>query len=118
MKQPTQAMPHIHTVRKERAWIYCRVANPDAVALKAQQEALAAYAEKEMFEIAGTTIEQRNGLSLVRDGIAEISRAAERKQMDILLVANICRLGRNAFEVREYVRWLKEHGVRVVCLTG
>ena len=41
-----------------RAWIYCRVAYPDAHALAAQPANLEAYAEKQGFEIVGTTVEQ------------------------------------------------------------
>lgn len=103
---------------KERAWIYCRVATPDEFALKMQQEALNAYAEKRLFEVVGTTAEQAKGLSLMRDGITEISQAAEQRLMDVLLVFGISRLGRNVLEVPEYVHWLKNHGVRVVCMKG
>lgn len=104
--------------RKERAWIYCRVDAPDAFAVKMQQSALNDLAEKHLLEVVGTTAEQGSGLSLMRDGIAEISHAAEQRQMDVLLMANISRLGRNALEVREYVRWLKNLDVRVVCMSG
>ena len=46
----------------KRTWIYCRVAYPDARALASQQAALEAFAEKQGFEIAGTTAEQASGL--------------------------------------------------------
>lgn len=101
---------------KKRAWIYCRIDGPDAFALRMQQELLNSYAQSEQLDVVGTTSEQRNGLSLMRDGIAEISYAAEHKEMDVLLVHKLNRLGRNSFEVLPYVRWLENHGVRVVCL--
>ncbi len=101
---------------KERAWIYCRVATLDEFTLKMQQEALNAYAENQLFEVVGATTEQSKGLSLMRDDIPEISHAAEQRLMDVLLVFDICRLGRNILEVQEYFHWLKNHGVRMVCM--
>lgn len=118
MTQPKRVAIYMRIARKERTWIYSRVAAPDAFALRAQQEALDAYAIKERFEVVGTTAEQGSGLSLIRDGIAEITRAAKQRQMDVLLVANISRLGRNALEVQNYIRWLNACGVRVVCMDG
>ena len=38
-------------MKKQRAWIYCRVAHPDAHALAIQQASLEAYAEANGFEI-------------------------------------------------------------------
>ena len=105
-------------VCKERAWIYCRVDAPDAFALKMQQNALNDLAEDHLLEVVGITAEQGNGSSLMRDGIAEISHAAEQRRMDVLLVSNISRLGRNALEVHRYVRWLKSLNVRMVCMSG
>jgi len=102
--------------RKERAWIYCRVAAPEASMLKLQQEELKTYAENQMFEVVGATAEHGTGLSLMRDSLAEISQAAEQGLMDVLLVTNISMLGRNAQEVWKYVRQLKNNGVRVACM--
>ena len=38
--------------------------------------------------------------------------------MDILLVLNATRLGRDIWRTLEYVGWLGEHNVEVVCLNG
>lgn len=118
MEQVKRVVFYMRVAHKERAWIYCRVATPDAFTLKMQQKALNSYAENQLLEVVGTTAEQGNGLSLMRDGIAEISQAAEQGLMDVLLVADISRLGRNALEVRKYVHWLKNHGVLVACMNG
>lgn len=58
----------------KRTWIYCRVAYPDARALASQQAALEAFAEKQGFEIAGTTAEQASGLDFSRRGLTEVSK--------------------------------------------
>ena len=102
----------------KRAWIYCRVAYPDAFALAAQQASLEAYAEKQGFEIAGITVEQASGLDFSRRGLAEVSSAVAAGEIDCLLVANLSRLGRDVTDVDAYLRWLEDQFVEVVCADG
>ena len=101
-----------------RAWIYCRVAYPDAFALAAQQASLEAYAEKQGFEIVGITAEQASGLDSSRRGLAEVSGAVAAGEADLLLVANLSRLGRDVTGVDAYLRWLEDQFVEVVCADG
>ena len=102
----------------KRAWIYCRVAYPDAFALAAQQASLEAYAEKQGFEIAGITVEQASGLDFSRRGLAEVSGAVAAGEADLLLVANLSRLGRDVTGMDAYLRWLEDQFVEVVCADG
>lgn len=102
----------------KRAWIYCRVAYPDAFALAAQQASLEAYAEKQGFEIAGITVEQASGLDFSRRGLAEVSSAVAAGEIDFLLVANLSRLGRDVTDADAYLRWLEDQFVEVVCADG
>lgn len=102
----------------KRAWIYCRVAYPDAHALAAQQASLEAYAERQGFEIVGTTVEQGSGMDFSRRGLAEISSAVAAGEVDLLLVANLSRLGRDAVSVDGYLCWLEDQFVEVVCADG
>ena len=102
----------------KRAWIYCRVAYPDAFALAAQQANLEAYAEKQDFEIVGTTVEQASGMNLSRKGLAEVSSAVAAGEVDLLLVADLSRLGRDVARVDAYLRWLEDQFVEVVCADG
>lgn len=102
----------------KRAWIYCRVAYPDAFALAAQQANLEAYAEKQGFEIVGTSVEQASGMNLSRKGLAEVSSAVAAGEVDLLLVANLSRLGQDVTSVDAYLRWLKNQLVEVVCADG
>ena len=105
-------------MENKRAWIYCRVAYPDAFALAAQQASLEAYAEKQGFEIVGTTAEQASGLDFSRRGLAEVSGAVAAGEADLLLVANLSRLGRDVTGVDAYLRWLEDQFVEVVCADG
>lgn len=102
----------------KRAWIYCRVAYPDAHALAAQQANLETYAEKQGFEIVGTTVEQASGMDFSRRGLAEVSNAVAAGKADLLLVANLSRLGRDAGKTDAYLRWLEDQFVEVVCADG
>lgn len=102
----------------KRAWIYCRVAYPDAHALAAQQANLEAYAEKQGFEIVGTTVEQASGMDFSRRGLAEVSNAVAAGKADLLLVVNLSRLGRDAGKTDAYLRWLEDQFVEVVCADG
>ncbi|MCI8810956.1 MAG: recombinase family protein [Oscillibacter sp.] len=102
----------------KRAWIYCRVAHPDAYALAAQQAALEAYAEQQGFEIAGTTAEQASGHDFSRRGLSEVSNAVVAGKVDVLLIANLSRLGRDIVKGDAYLRWLEDQFVEVVCADG
>ena len=102
----------------KRTWIYCRVAYPDAHALAVQQASLETFAEKQGFEIVGTTAEQASGLDFSRRGLAEVSNAVDAGKVDLLLVANLSRLGRDVTGVDAYLRWLEDQFVEVVCADG
>lgn len=102
----------------KRTWIYCRVAYPDAHALAIQQASLEAFAEKQGFEIVGTTAEQASGLDFSRRGLAEVSNAVDAGKVDLLLVTNLSRLGRDAVKTDAYLRWLEDRFVEVVCADG
>ena len=105
-------------MKKQRAWIYCRVAHPDAHALAVQQASLEAYAEVNGFEIVGTTAEQASGLDISRRGLAEVSNAVDAGEVDLLLVTDLSRLGRNVVKADAYLRWLEDRFVEVVCADG
>ena len=105
-------------MEKQRAWIYCRVAHPDAHALAVQQASLEAYAEVNGFEIVGTTAEQASGLDISRRGLAEDSNAVDAGEVDLLLVTDLSRLGRNVVKADAYLRWLEDRFVEVVCADG
>ena len=105
-------------MEKKRAWIYCRVANPDAHALAGQQAGLETYAETHGFEVVGTTSEQASGLDFSRRGLAEVSDAVVAGKVDFLLVANLSRLGRDIEKMDAYLHWLEDQFVEVVCADG
>ncbi len=103
---------------RTRVWLYSRVAHPDFTALECQKNLLAKYASSQDFEIAGTTAEQCSGLDYHRDGLCEVLRAAEDGEIDLVLVADISRLGRDVAKTNNCVRWLQQRDVKVVCVDG
>ena len=105
-------------MENKRAWIYCRVAYPDVHALAVQQASLEEYAEAHGFEVVGTTAEQASGLDFSRRGLAEVSAAVADGKIDLLLVANISRLGRDVGKTDAYLCWLEGRFVEVVCADG
>lgn len=118
MDKPRNVAVYMRVARAPRVWIYCRVAAPDAFALRTQQEELMAFAKENHYEVMGCTAKQETGTTMVRSGLAEITNAALRGEMDILLVLNATRLGRDIWNTLEYVGWLGKHNVKVVCLNG
>ena len=118
MDKPRIAAIYMRFARAPRAWIYCRTAEPNAFALRRQQEELTTFAKDNHYEIVGCTSKQETGTTMVRSGLAEITNAALRDEMDILLVLNASRLGRDIWNTLEYVGWLGKHNVEVICLNG
>ena len=118
MDKPRKVAIYMRFARAPRVWIYCRTAEPNAFALRTQQEELTAFAKDNHYEIVGCTAKQETGTTMVRPGLAEITNAALRGEMDILLVLNATRLGRDIWRTLEYVGWLGEHNVEVACLSG
>lgn len=103
---------------KKRAYLYCRTAHPNKNALAAQKRELTAYAKAQDFTITGVVSECGNGLDYSRAGLCEIMWAAAEEDIDILLVANPSRLGRDSYKNEALLRWMKECGVSVVCADG
>ena len=118
MDKPGKDAIHMRVARAPRVWIYCRTAEPSAFALRIQREELTAFAEKNHYDIVGCTSRNETGTTMARPGLAEITNAALQGKMDIMLILNASRLGRDIWNTLEYVDWLEKHNVEVVCLNG
>ncbi len=102
----------------KRTWIYCRVANPDAFALAVQQKRMEAYAEKHGLDVIGVTAEHASGLDNSRKGLREVFQAVDTGGVDLLLIANLSRLGRDLMATDACLRWLEDRFVEVICADG
>ncbi len=109
---------YMRVARAPRAWIYCQTARPDAFALRVQQNALYDFAGKNRYEVVGCTARHESGVEMARPGLVEIANAVLRGGVDILLVHSASRLGRDPYATLEFIDWLVEHGVEIVCMNG
>lgn len=88
------------------------------MALTMQKKNLIGYALTNGMTVCGVTAETGSGTRLSRAGIDEINREIENGKIHSLLVKDITRLGRDMFQVMNYIEWLKEKGVELICMDG
>lgn len=105
-------------MNRKRAWIYCRTAYPDTAFLAIQEKNMIDYAKAQGLSIVGVTSEHGNGLDFSRNGIKAVSHVIEAGGVDVLLVKDLSRLGRDVEETDVYLRWLKKHSVTLICADG
>lgn len=100
---------------KKRAWTYCRI---DALedqhgCLKGQRKELLDYAEQMGFEVVGESQDTGSGLNFDRNGLTEVMEAAEKGEMDVLLVVSVSRLGRDTAKTMDFIRGLDQLGIEL-----
>ena len=101
---------------QKRTWIYCRVAHsgPDNVDILAGQRLrLEAYAKEHNLEIVGSSSDIGSGLTLDRPGLQKFMDAVEDEAVDVLLLPNLARLGRDMKKVVLYWHLLRGRGVHI-----
>lgn len=101
---------------QKRTWIYCRVAHsgPDSVdVLAGQRLQLETYAREHSLEIVGSSSDIGSGLTLDRPGLLDFLDAVEDESVDVLLLSDLARLGRNINTVVRYWNLLRGRGVHV-----
>jgi DNA invertase Pin-like site-specific DNA recombinase len=101
--------------QSKRAWLYCRVDAPEDEhgRLKGQQKELSDYAGQMGFEVVGASQDTGCGLRFDRNGLAEVIEAAAAGKMDVLLIVNVSRLGRDTMKTMDFIRRLNERGIKV-----
>lgn len=102
-----------------RVWLYSRAANGgnSAELLEAQEHSMKQYAREHGFEVVGDSSDVGNGLTMDRPGLLNVRAAVMEKRVDVLLIRNISRLGRDVGQVIRYWKFLRDHGVRVFTVT-
>lgn len=105
----------------KRTAIYCRVElpsdpNPNILAL--QEESLKMYAKAHGLAVVSSIAEYGSGVDFSRPGLCKVNAAIEEGKIDLLLVKSITRLGRDTEAVSEFLHWIKERGVDLVCADG
>ena len=104
-------------MEQKKAWIYCRVAHngPDsAETLAAQRNRLESYAKEHDFEIVGSSSDIAIGLTFEnRPGLLEFHTEAVDGDVDILLLCDLARLGRDLDRNLQYWYLLRDLDVSV-----
>lgn len=100
----------------KKAWIYCRIANPNSDAMHMQLEELRRYADERGYSVAGITQEYGNGLSLDRFGLMDVARAVTYGKASVVLAKDVSRIARNSGDAAQFVRFLQQHGASLQCV--
>lgn len=101
--------------QKKRAWVYCRIDAPEDAhgALKGQRQQLMDYADQMNFIVAGSSEDLASGLSFDRPGLNRFVEAAEVGRIDVLLVHDMSRIGRNTCQTMAFLEQFAQKGVTV-----
>lgn len=99
--------------QKKRAWLYCRIDAPEDLhgALKRQRQQLMDYAEQMAFKVVGSSQDLASGMNFDRPGLVRINEAAQARQLDVLIVSDVSRIGRDTIQTMDYLNQLEQMGV-------
>jgi Site-specific recombinases, DNA invertase Pin homologs len=99
----------------KRAWIYCRIDAPEDThgSLKGQKKELFDYAEQLGIAVVGSSDDIGSGLNFERSGLTEVMEAAIAGKMDVLVIKNLARLGRDTTKTIELIKKLTEKGIHI-----
>lgn len=101
-----------------RVWLYARSATNDLGQLSRQLTKITRYAAEQGYMIEGVTIEGGSGVDFNRLGLAEVREKAELGQYDVLLSADIARIGRDAIRTGHWIENLEKLGVIYETMDG
>ena len=101
--------------QEKRAWVYCRIDAPEDThgALKNQRKLLMDYAEQMGFVVAWCSEDFGSGADFERPGWKRAAKAVQEGNIDVLVVQNISRIGRDTCRIMEYLEKLRQSGIDV-----
>lgn len=86
--------------------------------LRMQELCIESYALAHGLEIVGRTFQIGNGFTIESPILEDFNRAVENREVDILLLPKLSRLGCNIWVIAQYWHMLCEHGVRIFTAVG
>lgn len=108
-------------MKEKRAWLYYRLSRDEDKELNSlnnQRSVLVDYAEKHGYIIVGESFDDNfSGMNFDREGIDQMSAAAKKHEMDIVLVKDMSRLGRHKTLTALYIDELARNKVFVYSVT-
>ena len=99
-----------------RAFLYCRVAHDDSFALEHQRFLLQLYAKQAGYTIIGAADEYGSGLTLDRQALQKVTEAVVAGRVDVVIVHNLARIGREWGMTQSYIDLLTRHKVKLLCI--
>ena len=74
------------------------------------------YIEKHGYEFVGESFDDNvSGMTFERAGIEEVYQAASEHKMDVVLVKDLSRLGREKIQTALFIDYLEKQNIRVIC---
>ena len=96
-----------------RVAVYCRVGNPDQLALNMQKHSVCKYAVDKGYSVEAVVTEQTSGARMERDGLRRITDMAQSGEIDAVVTMSCSRLGRNMVDLLNYTKVLQRENVAV-----
>ena len=93
----------------KKVCIYCRVAQDDQVKLNSQIESLKIFSKQKNLEVVKVISEFGSGLNFERKGLDELTELSKSKQVDMILVRDVTRIGRDYIKMFEFIDKIKKH---------
>ena len=104
-----------------RVWLYGRLSDDDDVemhSLKNQMQIIRDYAREQGYTVVGESFDDNSsGMRFDRKGLERLSAAAEKRQIDAVIVKDMSRLGRHRTQTSLFIDYLRHQGVAVLSAT-
>lgn len=104
-----------------RVWLYYRLSNdndPEQNSLLNQRGICRSHAKTQGYHIVGESSDDNvSGMKFQRPGLSQLTEAAERNQIDAVVVKDISRLGRHKTQTALFIDFLRERNIRVLSVT-
>lgn len=88
----------------------------DSFALEHQRFLLQLYAKQAGYTIIGAADEYGSGLTLDRPALQKVTEAVVAGKVDVVLVHNLTRIGREWGMTQNYIDLLTRHKVKLLCI--
>ena len=104
-----------------RVWLYGRLSNDDDVemnSLENQLQIIRDYTRERGYTVVGESYDDNaSGMRFDRQGLERLSAAAEKRQIDAVIVKDMSRLGRHRTQTSLFIDYLRHQGVAVLSVT-
>ena len=104
-----------------RVWIYGRLSNDDDIqmdSLENQMEIGRCYAENHGYSIMGESFDDNvSGMRFDREGLNQVTQAADAGKIDAVIVKDLSRLGRHKIQTALYIDYLRQRDIAVLSVT-